>query len=87
MTYECSVDEHSPHSRGVGKPQIKKCKYCGGKLLVFTGLWGVFTWTEMNRYPRVNAKKIFINLKRAEDYAKTEGRDTLVVRWIPENAL
>ena len=68
------------HTRGNGKPSRKACACCKGSLRVYTGLWGVFTWTGDGRYPEAAALKTFTREQPAQTMA--EAGDQTVVRWI-----
>ena len=83
--YVCSNDGNEAaglrHTRGNGKPSRKRCAGCKGSLRVYTGLWGVFTWTGDGRYPEAAALKTFTRYALAEICANA-GSDQTVVRWI-----
>jgi hypothetical protein len=68
------------HTHGNGKPSRKRCAYCNGAFYVYTGLWGVFTWTGDGRYPEVTALRTFTRYAAAEAFA--DAGDETVVRWI-----
>lgn len=74
------------HTRRDGSPRSKTCTYCRGRLVVETGLHGVFVWTGDARYPAENAVKTFISPTAAEKYARAHAHDNLVGRWIPVSA-
>jgi hypothetical protein len=75
------------HTRGNGKPPRKACGHCRGALYVYTGLWGVFTWTGDGRYPEAAALRTFTREALAQAYVDGENTRTdyaanLVLRWI-----
>ncbi|MGN6575271.1 MAG: hypothetical protein ACTHKG_06265 [Nocardioides sp.] len=72
-------------TRADGPPKRKRCGWCGGALLVESGLHGVFEWTGTGRYPAENAVKAFTSPALAERYTKRDTR--YVVRWIPADDL
>lgn len=82
--YVCSNDGNEAagafHTRGNGKPSRKRCAGCGGAFYVYTGLWGVFTWTGDGRYPEAAALATFTREQPAQAMAEA-GKET-VVRWI-----
>jgi hypothetical protein len=92
--YECRNNLSVLCTRGDGRPTRKTCVYCGGELRVETGVWGVFDWTQANRYPAEAANRAFPSRKQAEACAdadnlvsRCEGkRETQVVRWIDARA-
>ena len=61
-----NADAGAYHTRGNGKPSRKRCAGCGGAFYVYTGLWGVFTWTGDGRYPEAAALKTFTRYALAE---------------------
>lgn len=68
------------HTYGNGKPVRKRCAGCRGEFYVYTGLWGVFTWTGDGRYPEAAALRTFTREQPAQ--AMAEAGDQTVVRWI-----
>jgi len=89
--YACSNDGNEAagfaHTRGNGKPSRKACAGCKGALYVYTGLWGVFTWTGDGRYPEAAALRTFTRHAPADAYVDAENTRTdyaanLVLRWI-----
>lgn len=64
-------------------PKRLKCAACGARLHVFTGLYGVFTWTGDGRYPIASAHRTFARKAAAERMIDADTTETLVVRWIP----
>lgn len=84
--YECANNLSVLCSRGTIRPTRKSCAYCGGRLRVEHGLWGVFTWTATNRYPAEAAHSTHASRKAAEKMAGLDTSTSLVVRFIPEAA-
>lgn len=73
------------HTTGDGKPRRKQCAYCGGSLLVETGWWGVFQWRgELASYRFEDSLKILRSKTKADDYARQQAHDNLIVRWVSE---
>ncbi len=75
------------HTSGNGKPSRRKCANCGSALDVYTGLWGVFTWTGDGRYPQATALRTGTSQSRIQAYVDGENTRTdyaanLVMRWI-----
>jgi DNA-directed RNA polymerase subunit RPC12/RpoP len=76
--YHCS-NEISVHcDRGTGKPRRAFCKYCGSRIIVREGYFGIFQWTGTGRYPLEKALKIYAT-ERGAERART---GDLVVRFI-----
>ena len=78
--WQCEHAKWTSCSRGDGTPKRKKCAYCGGRIRVLHGLWGVFAWTGDGHYPLSNALATFTSRKRAD--AAADKGDNTVVRWI-----
>ena len=75
------------HTRGNGKPSRKTCAGCKGPLHVYSGLWGVFTWTGDGRYPEAAALRTGTRESVLQAYVDSENTRTgyeanLVLRWI-----
>jgi hypothetical protein len=90
--YACSL-RHDPaagrlHSIGNGTPRIRKCRYCGGRLHVERGRWGIFEWRGDNRYPLAAAIETTHSHKIAdrwiEENRPADGSTNVVARWLPE---
>lgn len=77
--HHCMRNSSVMCTKGTGKGP-KKCKYCGSTIVVDAGHWGVFVWSEANRYDRDSAVKLYRSKTHAEGLAS---KLDLVVRWIP----
>ena len=79
--YHCPKNDYFCY-RGTRKPPSDKCRYCGSRLIIDTGLYGVFEWRGDGRYHEEEAKALFLTKPSAERYAEKHSADAWVVRWI-----
>lgn len=76
----CTAGSSYPHTSGDGAAKRKKCAYCGGRLAVQHGCYGVFVWRGDGRYRAESAVALFAREGRAE--AETAKDERYVVRWL-----
>lgn len=75
------------HSQGEGAPEVRRCRSCGGGLMVESGYWGVFGPGEAateRRYRRPGAaaaKAAFLGAAARREYAAVWVRTA--VRYLP----
>ena len=80
--HQCLSNASEHHcSKGEGKGPAK-CRYCGGRILIRTGTWGVFVWRGDGRYPLAAAVRTFGRLSAAENYVRRSGNESLVERFV-----
>lgn len=60
----------------------RKCRECGGWLLVLAGTYGVFVHTGTGRYPLADAVATFDRESKARRHAETDSR--FVVRFVSD---
>jgi hypothetical protein len=76
----CPAGRYYPHTNGDGAPKRKKCAYCGSRIEVQEGVYGVFVWRGDGRYRRENAERLFAREAKADAYIAIDPR--FVVRWL-----
>lgn len=76
----CTSGSGYPHTSGDGAAKRKKCAYCGARLAVQLGCYGVFVWRGDGRYSQTTAERLFARENAAEKHATTDPR--YVVRWL-----
>jgi len=69
---------------GTTKPTRDRCGWCRGSLVVERGLWGVFRWTEANRYPAEAALGLYRSHGHAEQATERRYPENVVVRFVRE---
>lgn len=80
--YQCLSQGTATCDRGDGNPGRRLCRRCGGKLLIESDMWAVFTWTRSGRYPSSAAHATFARRDVADRYAARNS--DWVSRFIPD---
>lgn len=85
VRYSCLLRDQtgqpSQHDYGPGRPQRRKCRYCGGKFFVERGYWGTFCHRGDGDYPLERAVSLHTVQLKADRKAAEDSRE-LVVRWV-----
>lgn len=76
----CTSGDGYPHTSGDGAAKRKKCAYCGGRIAVHEGAYGVFIWRGDGRYRQETAERLFARESAADAHTRTDPR--YVVRWL-----
>jgi hypothetical protein len=79
--HRCSLDISVHCAKGPGKPTRKKCRHCGGRFVVESGVYGVFRWRGDGDYPESRAVSLHAGQAAADHAAQTAGEE-FVSRWI-----
>jgi hypothetical protein len=77
----CSLNISPMCAKGPGKPKTKKCRHCGGRFVVESGIYGVFRWRGDGDYPESQAVSLHAGQATADRAAQEAGKE-FVSRWI-----
>jgi hypothetical protein len=80
--YRCTNSISVMCDRGNGKPSRQKCRYCGSRLHVESGVWGVFPWRVEGGYRMDTAVSVHPSERSAQSVVDADVSDTLVVRFL-----